>query len=152
MYVAVIDVRNSIQTSAINSIIKNELIKDPDEQERRITEIIDGVIIDAMAEIDGYLNKRYSTPLKPVPPIISKLCKDIAVYNLIMRVGIRQGSPEESYYNLYKQAIKYLESVAKGYIDIGNKSESASGSSTNTGEFRVKSSPRVFSRNSLRGL
>ncbi len=152
MYAKVDDVRSSIQTSAINTIIKNELIKDPAEQELKVVEIIERAIVDASSEIDGYLNKRYSTPLGNVPNVISKICKDIALYNIFLRIGIKQGSAEESYYNQYKQDIKYLENVAKGLIDIGVSTVEQSGTSNNIGDFRVNSNKRMFSRQTLRGL
>ncbi len=152
MYAKVEDVRSSIQTSAINTIIKNELIKDPAEQELKVVEIIERAIVDASSEIDGYLNKRYSTPLGNVPNVITKICKDIALYNIFLRIGIKQGSAEESYYNQYKQDIKYLENVAKGLIDIGVATGEQSGTSSNIGDFRVNSNKRMFSRQTLRGL
>ncbi len=152
MYSKVEDVRSSIQTSAINTIIKNELIKDPAEQELKVVEIIERAIDDASSEIDGYLNKRYSTPLGNVPNVITKICKDIALYNIFLRIGIKQGSAEESYYNQYKQDIKYLENVAKGLIDIGVSTGEQSGTSNNIGDFRVNSNNRMFSRQTLRGL
>ncbi len=152
MYSKVEDVRGSIQTSAINTIIKNELIKDPAEQELKVVEIIERAIVDASSEIDGYLNKRYSTPLGNVPNVITKICKDIALYNIFLRIGIKQGSAEESYYNQYKQDIKYLENVAKGLIDIGVSTGEQSGTSNSVGDFRVNSNKRMFSRQTLRGL
>ncbi len=152
MYSKVEDVRASLKTSAIDTIVGNELIRDSDLKEEKIREIIKNTIIDASAEIDGYLNKRYSTPLSAVPNVISKICKDIALYNLFLRIGIRQGSPEESYYNQYKQDIKYLENVAKGLIDIGINNQNSSNTYSSNGVFKVASNNRVFSRNSLRGF
>lgn len=151
MYVEVLEVRNAIQSSAINNIIRNEFITDDAEKESKIAEIIEAVIIDAGAEIDGYINRRYSTPLQVVPKVISKICKDIAVYNLMLRQGIKQGSDSEAYYNQYKQDIKYLENVAKGIIDIGISNENTSSDNV-IGEFRINSNKRIFSRNSLKGF
>lgn len=151
MYIDVQEVRESIKTEVIDSILGNEYIEDDEEKEEKILKLIEDAVLDADAEIDGYLNKRYSVPLKYVPKVISKFSKDIALYNLFSRQGIEEGTREETYLTRYNAAISFLNNVAKGVLDIETGSEEA-GTSAKTLDFRVQSNPRVFSRKSMRGF
>lgn len=132
-----------------NVIIGDEYIEDEQEREEKIATLCDAAIVDACAEIDGYLAKRYRLPLRKVPQVINKFAKDISVYNLVSRTGIDESEREKTFLNRYNAAIKFLLDVAKGTIsigveDIGGGSEAANG-------FKMKSSGRVFSRESMRG-
>jgi len=131
-----------------NQIIGEGYIEDPAEQLTKLTPLVEESIRSADAEINGYLAKRYELPLATVPENISKYSKDIALYNLFSRIGIDQGERESIYSTRYKNAIRYLENVAKGVVDLGLKPVSQVAS---TG-FQMKSSPRLFSRNSMRGM
>lgn len=75
--------------------------------------------------------------------------ENISVYNLVSRTGIDESEREKTFLNRYNAAIKFLLDVAKGTIsigveDIGGGSEAANG-------FKMKSSGRVFSRESMKG-
>lgn len=148
MYSTVDEVRSMIKQDAFNMIIGDEYIDDPAEREALITPIIEEAIKDADGEIDGYLSGKYPVPLLQIPKAINKFSKDIAVYNLFSRAGIVEGERESNYLSRYKAAVRFLENVAKGVVDIGvnNVKESAS-----TG-FKIKSSPRLFSRDSMKGM
>lgn len=133
-----------------NVIIGDEYIEDEQEREEKIATLCDAAIVDACAEIDGYLAKRYRLPLRKVPQVINKFAKDISVYNLVSRTGIDESEREKTFLNRYNAAIKFLLDVAKGTIsigveDIGGGSEAANG-------FKMKSSGRVFSRESMKAL
>ena len=101
------------------------------------------------AEIDGYLAKRYRVPFSKTPQVINKFAKDISVYNLVSRTGIDESDREKTFLNRYNAAIKFLLDVAKGIISIGV--EEKGGSSEAANGFKMKSSGRVFSRDSMRG-
>lgn len=148
MYCTVEEVRNFLKEDAINSIIMNEYIDDPEEKEAKLLPLIEQAIDDADGEIDGYLASRYPTPLKKVPKVINKYSKDIAVYNLFSRAGLDEGERENNYLTRYKAAIKFLELVAKGTVDIGMQDPQRQAS---TG-FNVTANKRIFSRDSLRGM
>lgn len=143
------EVREMIKDDAISSIVGDEYIEDEAQRETLIAPIIDEAIKDADGEIDGYLNKRYATPLpSPTPKIINKFSKDIALYNIYSRIGIDEDAREGTLLARYKNAIKFLENVAKGLIDIGIErpdKKAASG-------FKVDSNKRLFSRDSMRGM
>lgn len=147
-YCTVTDVREMLKDDALNTIIGDTYIEDPEEREAQITPIINNAIADAEGEIDGYLSKRYPVPLTQVPRSISKLAKDIAVYNLYSRVGIDENDREKNYLNRYRAAVEFLKLVADGKVDIGVTSNQKVAS---TG-FHVKSNNRLFSRDSLKGM
>lgn len=144
------DVIEMLKDDMLNPIIGNAYIEDPKERKATIRPMAVEAIADADAEIDGYLMKRYPVPMAPVPAVISKYSKDIAVYNLVSRAGIDTGERESNYLTRYKNAIAFLTKVAKGEADIvkeGTDQAKAAASG-----FKITGSPRLFSRNSMRGL
>lgn len=143
------EVLGMIKTDMLDVIIGNEYIEDESEREATIHELTEQAIVDADAEIDGYLAKRYHVPFRQTPQIINKLSKDIAVYNLVSRSGIDETEREKTFLNRYNAAIRYLESVAKGVVDIGTSENSSQESAANG--FRMHSSRRLFSRESMKG-
>ncbi len=70
------EVREMLKDDALNAIIGDAYIEDAAERETKIAPIIAAAVEDADGEIDGYLAKRYPTPLEPTPKIINKLSKD----------------------------------------------------------------------------
>lgn len=101
-------------------------------------------------EIDGYIVKRYNVPLIPVPKVINKFTKDIALYNLYSRIGIDENGEEKNYLNRYNSASSSSFSVTEGKVSLGVPSDDLQ-TAASTG-FSVKSNPRLFGRNSLRGM
>ena len=104
------EVREMIKDDALNAIIGDTFIEDPAQREELVGPIIDEAIADADGEIDGYLAKRYRVPLSPVPKVINKFSKDIAVYNLFSRIGIDEGTDEKTYLNRYTQTTLWRRS------------------------------------------
>ena len=144
------EVRKVIKNEDVSNIVGlNEYIEDEGHRESLIMPIIEEAIKDADGEIDGYLSKRYSTPLpSPAPKIINKFSKDIAIYNIYSRIGIEEGEREGTLLTRYKSAIKFLENVARGLVDIGvQKLEKKAANG-----FKISSSERLFSRSSMRGM
>lgn len=148
VYCETSEVRSMIKDDALNTIIGSDYIEDAAEREAKIVPIIEGAIIDAEAEIDGYLAKRYPLPLSPVPKVLNKFAKDIAVYNLYSRIGIDESDREKNYLNRYKAAVRFLELLAEGKVEVGAVDPTTA---AKTG-FSVTSSPRLFSRDKLRGM
>ena len=131
------EVREMLKDDALNAIIGDTFIEEPAQREELVAPIIDAAIADADGEIDGYLAKRYAVPLAPVPKVINKFSKDIAVYNLFSRIGIDE--------------VKFLTLVAEGKVSIGADADGDPASAAAIG-FTVRSNPRVFSRGQLRGM
>jgi phage gp36-like protein len=142
------EVRSMIKDDALNVLIGDEYIDDPAEREAKIQPIIQEAMSDADGEIDGYLAKRYPVPLTQIPKAINKFAKDIAVYNLFSRIGIDENDKEKNYLNRYQSAVKFLQMVAEGKVDIGVGSTQTAASAG----FAAQSSPRLFSRGSLNGM
>lgn len=149
MYCTEQDVLKMIKTDMWSSIIGDEYIEDPDERVAKMTELTEDAIKDACDEIDGYLAKRYSVPFQKPPGVLNKLAKDISAYNLVSRMGIDESEREKTFLNRYNAAIKFLLSVARGEISVGM--DDNTGSSKATNGFKMKSSVRVFSRDSMKG-
>lgn len=146
-YSTVQEVREMLKDDVIDVLLGNIYIEDPEEREAKLTPLIESAIVDADGEIDGYLNARYPTPLATIPKVITKMSKDIALFNLISRIGIDEGERENVVLTRYKNAIRFLENVAKGLINIGIKTPDAP-----THKPKMQSNNRLFSRESLRGM
>jgi len=82
--------------------------------------VLNAEIQNATDEINAYCQKRYadSLPFATVPGIIKMLCIDIAVY----RVAARRGrlDTESTISKKYEAAVRKLEGIAKGLIDLGS--------------------------------
>ena len=144
------EVREMLKDDALNALIGDEYIDDPAEREAKIGPIIEAAIEDADGEVDGYLAKRYAVPIIPAPKVINKFAKDVAVYNLYSRHGIDESSAEKNYLNRYNAAVKFLTLVAEGKVSIGAQADDPATAAA-TG-FSVQSNPRLFSRDSMRGM
>lgn len=149
-YCSADEVIDMLKDDILNPIIGNAYIDDLEQRRSVIRPLAEDAIRDADAEIDGYLMKRYPVPMSPVPAVIRKYSKDIAVYNLISRAGIDEGERENNYLTRYKNAIAFLTKVAKGETDIVKEGTDPSKAAAEG--FRISSSTRLFSRATMRGL
>ncbi len=75
--------------------------------------VLDAALADADAEIDGYLQARYSLPLASVPLSIKRLARDIARYYLYDD-GVPAVVAER-----YKEATRTLERISSGVVQLG---------------------------------
>lgn len=144
------EVREMITESAVDMIVGKGRCEDEQEQERLLGTLIDVAIADADGEIDGYVGKRYNVPLSPVPKVVNKFAKDIALYNLFSRSGIEKDGRDSNFLTRYNSAIKFLTMIAEGRVSIGVDTDTPA-SAAATG-FSVSSNPRLFSRNTLKGM
>lgn len=102
-------------------------------------------ITDADATIDAYCQGRYTIPLSPVPDKIRQISVDIALYNLYSR---RRGAPEHRE-TRYKDAIRFLEKVSEGKIDLG----AATPAQTSTAhEVDIEGNDAIFTRDKMKGF
>ena len=144
------EVRAMIKDDALNAIIGDTFIEKPAKREKLVGPIIETAIKDADAEIDGYLAKRYRVPVTPAPPILNKLSKDIAVYNLYSRFGIDKDTDQITVFDRYEAAIKYLTLITNGKASLGTGEDDLA-SAAESG-FATQSNPRLFSRRNMRGM
>ena len=152
MYCTISEALSMIKADMMSVIIGDEYIEDEDERQAKIEAIASDAVSDACAEIDGYLAKRYSLPFNRTPKVLNKLAKDIAAYNMVSRAGIDESDRDKTFLNRYNAAIKFLTMVAEGKASVGLEDGSGSGDSSAAADgFRMQSSDRLFSRNSMRG-
>jgi phage gp36-like protein len=109
------------------------------------TSLVEKHISDAASLIDGYLAKKVSLPLSPVPAVLTKIALDLSWY-YILGDAVAKDSPEAS---AYKDAIRWLQDVAKGLVVLEVAGVEAP--SAGDGQIRVKAPSRVFSRDSMGG-
>lgn len=108
---------------------------------------IDNAITEAEAEVDSYCAKRHTVPFQPpVPAMITKVCKDIAVYNVW---SIRNAAPEDCE-DRYTRAVAYLKNVANGIVELGGDSpeETDDGGPSTT----KSSDDKTFTMDSMEGF
>lgn len=104
-----------------NKITEDNLIRLTDEFGAGIPDYdkVDNAITEAAAEVDSYCAKRHTVPFQPpVPSMIIKVCKDIAVYNVW---SLKNAVPDDSD-DRYKKAVSYLEKIANGTVELGGDS------------------------------
>lgn len=150
-YCTVNEVLSAIKESAYNALLGDEYIEDPEERRRRLEPLAEEAVTDADAEIDGYLAKRYDVPMSPAPRVLNKFSKDIAAYNLMSRIGIDEQDRDKTYLTRYNAAIKFLEGVAKGIINIGTGDAGDTQVQAAQKGFRIDHSERLFSRETMKG-
>ncbi len=149
------DVLDMIKPDMLRSLIGDNCRLEGEELREAAMPYAQTAVDDADSEIDGYLAKRYRVPLSKVPKMITKLSKDIAVYNLASRRGIDESEREKNILNRYNAAILYLTNVAKGIVELDGQTSGGTGEALpdaqgNAG-FSIQSNGRVFSRKSMRG-
>lgn len=103
--------------------------------------LLQGRLDKASAEIDTYLVGRYVVPLSTVSPLITTYCCDIARY----RLSGAQVTEVDAVRNRYKDAIRFLEAVRDGKIDLGTDVAPATDSTTQNLVVSTEGA-RIFSR------
>lgn len=99
--------------------------------------VLDQALADASAEMEGYLARYAGQPL--TLPILNLYACDIARYRLW-----RDAASEEVRAR-YRDAIRFLEQVAKGAISLGAAAEAAVGENT----VSFTTGQKVFGREAL---
>ncbi len=102
-------------------------------------------IEEAEAEVDAYLGARFALPLDTVPVLVRRLSARIARYRLY---ASRPGEVEAGVRADYDAAVRMLERIAEGRLEIGLASggEAVATSSPGGGRVRTGSRPPVFGR------
>jgi phage gp36-like protein len=129
-------------------IYEDELIRLTDEAGTGIIDAtkVDTAIETAGVEIDAYLGEQYTLPLPTTLPIITKLAVDLAIRNLYL---LNAGGIPDSRETQAKNAIRMLEKISEGKLTLGVGDPQAGSSDHGV---HIVSSPRVFSRDKLKGF
>ncbi|MGE4265431.1 MAG: gp436 family protein [Desulfovibrio sp.] len=77
--------------------------------------VLGAALVEATAEIEGYLAGRYALPLASVPPLVAGLCCDIARYRL-SGANVLETDPTR---NRYRDAVRLLEQISAGKVGLG---------------------------------
>ncbi|MFK3859290.1 gp436 family protein [Pseudoalteromonas rhizosphaerae] len=108
------------------------------------TAVVEQAINDASDVINGYLAGRYELPLVTVPNLLEQFCCDIARYKL------GTNDVPEHVETRYKDAIKFLMSVAKGELSIGVDALGQDAKVQDTAT--IQSAGSVFAREKTKGF
>ncbi|NRA85782.1 MAG: DUF1320 domain-containing protein [Rhizobiales bacterium] len=103
--------------------------------------VIDDALNNASSIMEGYIAKRYNTPLSSVPPLLKPYCVDIAVFELAAGDGLMTDDIKER----YSIARKFLKDVASGLFTLGLARKEEEQSTVNTIIFS-EAPPRRFKR------
>jgi phage gp36-like protein len=112
------------------------------------TTVLQQMLDDASAEIDGYLSGRFALPLTDVPQVLNRLACDIAMYRLQSLRPIHDLADARLRYD---DATAMLTQVANGELALGLGSD---GNETAIGQGVEQAAEprRVFSRKRMRGF
>ena len=103
-------------------------------------------VADADATIDAYCQGTYTVPLSPVPPKITQLSVDIALYNLYSQSDLDMPEVRK---DRNKEAIRFLEKVAGGGISLGSTTPAPVDTSNSA---NIESGARIFTRDKMSGF
>lgn len=134
----------------VGRVVLDRYLETEEERQAALATLIAAAIEDAGAEIDGYLGGRYPLPLEPVPKVIHKFCKDMAVYNLISRSGLDEQAEEKNFLTRYNNAVKFLVLLAEGRVSLGPGQTSDSTATPTT--YSIQADGRIFGRHRLEGM
>lgn len=150
MYCTVDDLQKQVNQDVLERVAG-------DEEGNLLPDVIDYGIEQASAEIDAYCS-RYPLPFATVPEVLKKYCVDMALFHIFSRQGFRFTEESEDYiiYLRYKMAIDFLKQVASGKVDLtvssGNSAAGGYGEGVEgTGNLRIRSNERLFSRDRMKG-
>jgi phage gp36-like protein len=118
--------------------------------------VLQQALADASAEIDGYLESRFTLPLSDAPAVLARLTCDIAMYRLQVLRPLHDLAEAR---RRYEDAVAVLVRVADGTLTLGlapdnqEPGEATGSVVTEAGGDTAGTLPRrVFSRGNLKGF
>lgn len=105
--------------------------------------VVEGALQRASDVMDSYLAARYPLPLAVVPQLLVAICCDIARYQLLGA----DATETEAARNRHKDALRMLEQISNGRLDIGVSASGQPAIEANT--VKIVSGGRKFDRISL---
>lgn len=75
--------------------------------------VLERAISDASAEIDAYLAGRYSLPLAAAPPVLCRMCANMA------RHALYKDAAPEAVASANDGAVRVLRDIARGAVSLG---------------------------------
>jgi phage gp36-like protein len=74
-------------------------------------------IADAESFVDGWLGRKYTTPVTPVTPLVTQLTSDLAIFNMLAE---RMPTVPDFIQKRYDRSMTILENLADGTMTLGN--------------------------------
>lgn len=135
------------QNDILNQVPMDDLIQLTDDAGTGAVDEdnVDRAIADADAMIDAYCQGRYSVPLTTVPDMIRQVSVDIAIYNLYSRRDMAPDMRDAR----YKNAVRFLEKVAGGQIELGAATPAPT---TSGAAVEIDQEDRAFTRTRMEGF
>ncbi len=135
-YVTLYDLRQAMQEQRLIELTDDAGIGTVDEN------VVNLAIQSAASEVDGYVGVRYRVPMDPPHPLVKKLCLDLAVYQLHLRLD----RVSDAVQSLYDNAVRLLRDISKGVVSLGAEPEPEA-----SGHLRavVRAPKRIFGRDDL---
>lgn len=106
---------------------------------------LEQALIDASAEIDGYLRRQVTLPLPDPPHTLNVYCRDLAMWRLYRNLG----HDTERLKSLRDGALSWLRDVAAGKVGLGD--DDTAPTDTSGGVAMTDGPDRLLTRDSLRG-
>lgn len=152
MYSTRDDIKKLLPEEAIIQLTDDENLNpssiDPEDPDHAsIIARVDEAIKTADAEIDGYCAARYSVPFSPVPPVVSKLSVELAIYYLHSRRTI-----PEKIEKRYDKAVARLKDIARGLLTLGVDPEPDAAAGADSAATNRTAGDRLFTRDTLKGF
>lgn len=137
----------------LDRISERELIRLTDDEQTGTVnwDTVDAAIVRSDALIDSYASGRAALPLNPVSALATLLSADLTICDLWSRrrkAASRPGSEVDPVQEKCKQAVKMLEQIARGLLEIQPSADPAA-APADLAEF--ESAEQVFSRETLKG-
>lgn len=127
---------------------KLDLVKLTNRDDEYSNEIDETVLVTALAEasslIDGYLAVRYTLPLSTDNLALTRNCCVIARYNLESGKATDQAEAQ------YKAAIRFLQDVSKGVVQLGPGTDGSDPDNSESAE--IVSAGSVWGRRKSHGF
>lgn len=108
------DLFEACQTHAIHSWAKDN----PQDTPELITQRIDSAIQRASDEVSLFIGKICSLPLDTIPPVLRDICVKLALYQLLSRHGLAEGSQDSVIRTNRNSALRKLDLIAHGKLLI----------------------------------
>jgi len=136
------------EADMVNRYGRDELVELTDRSDPP-ADAIDGTVLAtaldaARAEIDAHIGRAYTLPLATVPPILTSIACAIARWRL------HTDQEDGKFRTDYEDGVRILQRIAEGkmVLDVPD----AADPEPTGGRVRGHASPRVFTRDSLRGF
>jgi phage gp36-like protein len=127
---------------------EDEIIRYTDDSDTGAidTGATDKAIARADALIDAHIAARYTVPVTPVPDMLNAIAVDIVIYQIYSR----RGQAPDEIRTKYDDAVKFLEKVSAGRVILPMAASAPE--SRSSGTVAISTSPRIFSRDTMKGF